>query len=83
MKRTILLATAITLFTGCAVNNYTSADGTKLKQFIFLQKASVDGLRVSPKTGLSIKATDTETQTEAIAAMTEAAVRGAVKGVKP
>lgn len=69
---------------GCAYNNY-SVDkvGTQsLKQWVFLQKANVEGLKVSPKTGFSIKAGDTETQTEVIAAMTEAAVKGAVKGVK-
>lgn len=82
----IILGFCLMFATSCAINNYEFTEGqntTRLRQFIFLQKANQEGLRVSPKTGFSIKSTTSETQVEVAAAVTEAAVRGAVSGAKP
>lgn len=71
------------------MNNYTETTKvngdkvTRLNQFGFFQKTSQEGLRVSPKTGLSIKAVDSETQSDAIEAAARGAAQGVVKGVKP
>lgn len=90
-----LLATL--LGTGCAYHRTAESafnpdtktyDKTTFTGLVFFNRTAVSGLTVGKRSGtssttLSISKAATETQAEAIAALTEAAVKGAVKGALP
>jgi hypothetical protein len=74
----VLTVAAIIGLTGCV--QYTAPDGTRFTSF--LQKSSVEGLRVSPKTGLSVKSAETQGDTEFIRAVYEAGKATAIDAAK-
>lgn len=82
------LVAVMGLLQSCAVNHYRVYDSegkttVDLHQIVWFQKAAAKGMRVSPKTGLTINGIETETQEEVLAKVVESAVKGAVKGAVP
>lgn len=81
------------LFSGCAYQHTSSLnpDNHEVQTFtqvVWFQKGSQEGLKVHSKTksgssaAFAVSKESTETQTEALAAVVQAAVTGAVKGAK-
>lgn len=68
------------LGSGCVRFAQTSPDGTKTTLLGVLQKSTFEGLRASPKTGLSVKSGETSTDVDALRAIAEGAASGAVSG---
>lgn len=73
---------------GCAFQHTASVNpDTKqvqtFTQIVWFQKANVEGLKAHSKTAaFSVSKENTETQTEALAAVAQAAAKGAAQGVK-
>lgn len=61
----------LTLLTGCV--SYVDPSGQRLTTF--LQKSAVEGLRVNPKTGLSVKSAETSGDADMIRAIFDAGVQ--------
>lgn len=96
MKTKILLLSAILLSNGCAIQRVSSIwvnPDTKVPVtetyscVVWFQQANVEGLKVhqhtkTGSTGLIVSKEATETQVDVIAGLVQAAVTGAVKGIK-
>lgn len=75
----LVLALLLTLaMVGCARYS-TNPDGSQ-SLTLFMQKAAFEGLKVSPKTGLSVKVAETQGDVDLARAIAEGAAAGAARG---
>jgi hypothetical protein len=84
--RLLLLVPALVLFTGCQVLTYSSPQGEHFTRSSLGTKTSIQSLRVDSDTNgvRSVKLEGYQNDsTQALGAVTEAAVRAALQGVKP
>jgi hypothetical protein len=84
--RLLLLAPALALFTGCQVLTYSSPHGEHFTRSSLGTKTSIQSLSVDSDTNgvRSVKLEGYQNDsTQALGAVTEAAVRAALQGVKP
>jgi hypothetical protein len=75
----LLFMLGLTL-SGCA--QYTVQKDGSTRLTLFMQKAAFEGLKVSPKTGLSVKVAETQGDAELAHAIASGAAEGAAKGAK-
>lgn len=86
MKRTILtliLNLALLLSSGCAAHHYRAPDGATLTSGSLLMKRATVDLQRSTNGAVRARINGSQTDTEALSAVTAAAVGAAVKGVVP
>src|SRR4051812_26113521 len=84
--RLLFLAPALALFTGCQVLTYKSPQGERFTRSSLGTKTSIQSLSVDSDTN-GVRRVKLEgyqnDSTQALGAVTEAAVRAALQGVKP
>lgn len=81
MKKLLAISLLISIaLTGCAQYSVRPDGSTRLT--LFMQKAAFEGLKVSPKTGLSVKVAETQGDAELAHAIAAGAAEGAIKGTK-
>lgn len=78
-KSIILVGVGLLMFSGC-VSYVRDEKGERLTGF--LQKSTFEGLRVSPKTGLSVKSAETQGDVEMVRAIYEAGKAAAIEAAK-
>ncbi len=75
----MILAVALLALTGCVSTHFETKDGVKFDRTAFMNKTGIGSVEFEPATGKVKMKGYANDQTEMVAAVTEAAVRGATQ----